>query len=174
MLYQHHQNHVTQPLIHEEVLDVGIDISTGRSTACRPKGPRGVPRGEGLLLAAREVSAISRPTTGGPRHQVKNAYTTVIANPLLRLVHHHGSKSRVNFLKLCGCRTKSTCGARMPLRYAEFQGLSLMLRARLASTARKGVRISPVTKPGNDNWPPGKSAATNRGESSPKRRSSGR
>ena len=30
VLYQHHQNHVTQPLIHEELLDLGIDISTGQ------------------------------------------------------------------------------------------------------------------------------------------------
>src|ERR1035437_8963355 len=30
VLYQHHQNGVTQPLIHEELLDLGIDISTGQ------------------------------------------------------------------------------------------------------------------------------------------------
>jgi hypothetical protein len=30
VLYQHHQNLVTQPLIREELLDFGIDISTGQ------------------------------------------------------------------------------------------------------------------------------------------------
>jgi hypothetical protein len=30
VLYQHHQNQVTQPLIHEELLDLGMDISTGQ------------------------------------------------------------------------------------------------------------------------------------------------
>jgi hypothetical protein len=39
-LYQHFQNHVTQPLLHEELLEFGVDISAGtrrfarRKTAC--------------------------------------------------------------------------------------------------------------------------------------------
>jgi hypothetical protein len=46
VLYQHHQNHVTQPLIHEELRDLGIDISTGQianplfaSFTTTPSGP---------------------------------------------------------------------------------------------------------------------------------------
>ena len=64
VLYQHHQNGVTQPLIHEELLDLGIDISTVRSTACWRKATTGSTRRRMPCCRRRgRCRAISRPTT---------------------------------------------------------------------------------------------------------------
>jgi hypothetical protein len=71
----------------------------------------------------------------------KNAYTTVIANPLFASFTTTGSKSRVNFLKLLRAPHEEYVWGEDALMYAESQGLSLKLRARLAGAARKGIRI---------------------------------
>ena len=101
MLYQHHQNGVTQPLIHEELLDLGIDISTGQIDRLLTEGHEPFhAEKDALLPAAREVSSYFQADDTGARHLGKNAYTTVIANPLFASFTTTGSKSRVNFLKL--------------------------------------------------------------------------
>jgi len=116
VVYQHHQNHVTQPLIHEELLDLGIDISTGQIDRMLTEGHEQFhEEKEALLPAAREVSSYFQADDTSARHLGKNAYTTVIANPLFASFTTTASKSRVNFLKL--------------------------LRARLAGAAQKGIRI---------------------------------
>jgi hypothetical protein len=83
VLYQHHQNGVTQPLIHEELLDLGIDISTGQVDRLLSDGHESFhEEKDALLPAAREVSSYFQADDTGARHLGKNAYTTVIANPL--------------------------------------------------------------------------------------------
>jgi hypothetical protein len=71
----------------------------------------------------------------------KNAYTTVIANPLFASFTTTGSKSRVNFLKLLRAPHEEYVWGEDALMYPELQGLSLVLRVRLAGAARKGIRI---------------------------------
>ena len=67
VLYQHHQNGVTQPLIHEELLDLGIDISTGQIDRLLTEGhDRFHEEKDALLPAAGRYRAIFRPTTRGP------------------------------------------------------------------------------------------------------------
>jgi hypothetical protein len=101
VLYQHHQNGVTQPLIHEELLDLGIDISTGQIDRLLTEGHEQFhEEKDALLPAAREVSSYFQADDTGARHLGKNAYTTVIANPLFASFTTTESKSRVNFLKL--------------------------------------------------------------------------
>jgi len=101
VLYQHHQNGVTQPLIHEELQDLGIDISTGQIDRLLTEGHEQFhEEKDGLLPAAREVSNYFQTDDTGARHQGKNGYTTVIANPLFASFTTTTSKSRVNFLKL--------------------------------------------------------------------------
>ena len=57
VLYQHHQNRVTQPLIHEELLELGIDISAGQVNRLLTEGHEAFHQEkEALLPAAREVS----------------------------------------------------------------------------------------------------------------------
>ncbi|HSW44688.1 MAG TPA: transposase [Phycisphaerae bacterium] len=142
VLYQYHQNHVTQPLIHEQLLDLGIDISTGQIDRLLTEGHEQFhEEKDALLPAAREVSSYFQADDTSARHLGKNAYTTVIANPLFASFTTTQSKSRVNFLKLLRAPHEEYVWNEDALRYAESQGLSLMLRARLAGAARKGVRI---------------------------------
>ena len=142
VLYQHHQNGVTQPLIHEELLDLGIDISTGQIDRLLTEGhdPFHAEK-DALLPAAREVSSYFQADDTGARHLGKNAYTTVIANPLFASFTTTQSKSRVNFLKLLRAPHEEYVWGEDALMYAESQGLSLALRARLAGAAGKGDRI---------------------------------
>jgi hypothetical protein len=142
VLYQHHQNHVTQPLIHEELLDLGIDISTGQIDRLLTEGHDPFhEEKDALLPAAREVSSYFQADDTSARHLGKNAYTTVIANPLFASFTTTGSKSRVNFLKLLRFPHEEYVWNEDAFLYAQSQGLSLELRARLASATGKGMRI---------------------------------
>ena len=142
VLYQHHQNCVTQPLIHEELLDLGIDISTGQIDRLLTEGhDQFHEEKDALLPAAREVSNYFQADDTSARHLGKNAYTTVIANPFFASFTTTASKSRVNFLKLLRAPHEEYVWGEDALMYAEFQGLSLKLRARLSGVARKGIRI---------------------------------
>ena len=141
VLYQHHQNGVTQPLIHEELLDLGIDISTGQIDRLLTEGHEQFhEEKDALLPAAREVSSYFQADDTGARHLGKNAYTTVIANPLFASFTTTQSKSRVNFLKLLRAPHEEYVWGEDALMYPEFQRLSLELRARLTGATRKGGR----------------------------------
>lgn len=142
ILYQHHQNGVTQPLIREELLDLGIDISTGQIDRLLTEGHEQFHQEkDSLLPAAREVSSYFQTDDTGARHQGKNGYTTVIANPLFASFTTTASKSRVNFLKLLRAPHEEYVWNEDALNYARSQGLSLELRARLAGAVRRDTRI---------------------------------
>jgi hypothetical protein len=142
VLYQHHQNGVTQPLIHEELRDLGIDVSTGQIDRLLTEGhQRFHEEKDALLPAAREVSSYFQADDTGARHLGANAYTTVIANPLFASFTTTASKSRVNFLKLLRMPYEEYVWNEDALLYARSQGLSLELRARLAGAVRDGIRI---------------------------------
>jgi len=142
VLYQHHQNGVTQPLIHEELLDLGVDISTGQIDRLLTEGHEPFhEEKDALLPAAREVSSYFQADDTGARHLGENAYTTVIANPLFASFTTTASKSRVNFLKLLRAPHEEYVWNEDALIYARSQGLSLELRARLAGAVRKGIWI---------------------------------
>ena len=97
VLYLHHQCGVTQPLIHEALLDLGIDISSGQINRLLTEGLEQFhEEKDALLPAAREVSSYFQADDTGARHLGKNAYTTVIANPLFASFTTTESKSRVN------------------------------------------------------------------------------
>ncbi len=142
VLYQHHQNCVTQPLIHEELLDLGIDISTGQIDRLLTEGRQQFhEEKDALLPAAREASSYFQADDTGARHAGKNAYTTVIANPLFASFTTTESKSRVNFLKLLRAPHEQYVWSKDALSYAKAQGISLELRVRLAGVVRQGGRI---------------------------------
>jgi hypothetical protein len=142
VLYQHHQNGVTQPLIHEELLDLGIDISTGQiDRLLTERHEQFHAEKDALLPAAREVSSYFQADDTGARHLGKNAYTTVIANPLFASFTTTASKSRVNFLKLLRAPHEEYVWNEDALMYAKSQGISLELRARLAGVVSRGTRI---------------------------------
>ncbi len=142
--YQYHQNHVTGPLIHEELLDLGIDISTGQIDRLLTEGHEAFhEEKDALLPGAREVSSYFQADDTSTRHRGKNAYPTVIANPLFASFTTTASKSRVNFLKLLAAPHEEYGWGEDALMYVESQAdqLSLELRVTLAGAASKGDRI---------------------------------
>ena len=142
VLYQHHQNHVTQPLIHEELLDVGIDISTGQIDRLLTEGHEEFhTEKDALLPAAREVSSYLQTDDTGARHQGKNAITTVIANPFFASFTTTESKSRINFLKLLRVPYEEYVVGADALYYMEYQGISQSLLRRLKIAVKKSDRV---------------------------------
>ena len=142
VLYQHYQSHVTQPLIREELLERGIDISTGQIDRLLPEGHEKFHvEKDALLPAAREVSDYFQADDTGARHLGKNAYTTVIANPFFASFTTTESKSRINFLKLLRVPHEEYVMGEDALLYMEYQGLSQPRLWRLEAAVRKVDRV---------------------------------
>jgi Transposase IS66 family len=100
-LYQHFQNHVTQPLLHEELLEFGVDISAGQVNRLLTEGHEAFyQEKDSLLPAAREVSAYLQTDDTSARHQGKAGHTLHIGNDLFASFFTTNTKSRVNFLKI--------------------------------------------------------------------------
>ena len=101
MLYQHHHCHVTQPLLHEQLREWGVDISAGQVNALL-SGANDVflTEKDQLLVTALEVSGYITVDDSGARHQGDNGYVTQIGNDWFAWFASTGSKSRINFLQL--------------------------------------------------------------------------
>jgi hypothetical protein len=101
VLYQHFHNHVTQPLLHEELLELGVDISAGQVNRLLTEGHDAFHQEkESLLPAAREVSACLHTDDTSAKHRGKNGHTLHIGNDLFATFFTTETKSRVNFLKI--------------------------------------------------------------------------
>jgi len=101
VLYQHFHNHVTQPLLHEELLELEIDISAGQVNRLLTEGHEAFHQEkDGLLPAAREVSAYLQTDDTSARHRGKGGHTLHIGNDLFASFFTTDTKSRVNFLKI--------------------------------------------------------------------------
>jgi hypothetical protein len=141
VLYQYHQNHVTQPLIHEHLLDLGIDISCGQVSRLLTVGHEAFhEEKDGLLPAAREVSKYFQTDDTSARHCGRNAYTNVIGNPLFATFTTTDTKSRVNFLKLLRAPHEEYIVDEDAVAYMREQSLPQKLVRRLARAIRKGPR----------------------------------
>jgi transposase IS66 family protein len=100
-LYQHFHNHVTQPLLHEELLELGVDISAGQVNRLLTEGHEAFyQEKDSLLPAAREVSAYLQTDDTSAKHRGKVGHTLHIGNDLFASFFTTDSKSRVNFLKI--------------------------------------------------------------------------
>jgi hypothetical protein len=101
VLCQYYQNHVTQPLIAEDLRDRGLDISVGEIHAMLTEGHETFhAEKDALLPAAREVSNVFHTDDTTARHQGKNAHTHQIGNNLFTSFTTTQTKSRLNFLNI--------------------------------------------------------------------------
>ena len=101
ILYQHHQCRVPQPLIIEQLRELGIDISTGqinRLLIC-DKELFHAEQKEVLVAGLSTAEYIHTDDTGA-RHKGKNGYCTVIGNDLFTHFSSTTSKSRENYLRI--------------------------------------------------------------------------
>ena len=101
ILYQYYHCHVTQPLLLEQLREIGVDISAGHlnNILTENKGDFHQEK-EDILAAALEVSSYVSVDDTGARHQGKNGYCTHIGNEWFSWFESTESKSRINFLRL--------------------------------------------------------------------------
>ena len=102
LLYQHHHCHVTQPLLREQLLEWGIDLSVGQIDALlSDHNEPFFAEKDGLLAGWLWRSApSSRSMIRGRGIKGKNGYVTQIGNDLFAWFCSTESKSRINFLQL--------------------------------------------------------------------------
>ena len=101
VLQQYNHGHVTQPLIWEELVDFGVDISKGQiSRILTEQKDDFHAEKEEVLRAGLDVSSYINVDDTGARHAGKNGYCTHIGNELFAWFKSTESKSRINFLEL--------------------------------------------------------------------------
>ncbi len=101
ILYQHHHCQVTQPLLLEQLYELGIDISKGQlSNILIENKDRYHKEKDSILAVGLQVSSYINVDDTGARHKGKNGYCTHIGNESFSWFESTASKSRINFLKL--------------------------------------------------------------------------
>lgn len=101
ILHEHYQNRVPQPLIREQLMDWGLDISTGQINRILTEGLDDfVSEGSAVLAVGLTHCDYIHTDDTGARHAGKNGYCTVIGNDLFSYFQSSRSKSRVNFLEV--------------------------------------------------------------------------
>src|SRR6516225_921263 len=101
ILHQYHHQHVTQPLLWEQLDQLGIAISTGQLSRILTEGKEGFHQEKAELLpAGLEVSAYVQADDTGARHQGHNGFCTQIGNEFFASFESTDSKSRQNFLEV--------------------------------------------------------------------------
>jgi hypothetical protein len=101
ILYQYYHAQVTQPLIVEQLRELGIDISTGQVNRIISEVKPGFhAEKDELLRVGLEVSNYLQVDDTGARHDGQNGYCTHIGNELFAWFESRSSKSRINFLEL--------------------------------------------------------------------------
>ena len=101
ILHQYHHQHVTQPLLLEQLQQLGIDISAGELSRILTEGKDAFHQEKAELLpTALAVSAYVQVDDTGARHQGHNGACTQIGNELFAFFASTESKSRLNFLEI--------------------------------------------------------------------------
>jgi hypothetical protein len=101
IVHQYHHQHVTQPLLWEQLDQLGIDISMGQlSRILTEQNASFHQEKDQLLPAALEVSPYVQVDDTGARHKGCNGYCTQIGNELFASFESTNSKSRLNFLEI--------------------------------------------------------------------------
>ena len=101
ILHQYHHQHVTQPLLLEQLHQLGIDISAGElSRILTEKNEAFHQEKAELLPAALAVSDYVQVDDTGARHRGHNGACTQIGNEFFAVFASTESKSRLNFLEI--------------------------------------------------------------------------
>jgi hypothetical protein len=101
IVHQYHHQHVTQPLLWEQLDQFGIEISMGQLSRILTEQKEVFHHEKAELLpAGLEVSPYVQVDDTGARHKGRNGYCTQIGNDLFASFESTDSKSRLNFLEL--------------------------------------------------------------------------
>jgi hypothetical protein len=101
ILYQYYHCHVTQPLLLDQLDEIGVDISAGHlNNLLIEEKDRFHLEKDQILSTGLEVSRYINVDDTGARHKGKNGYCTHIGNELFSFFESTQSKSRINFLQM--------------------------------------------------------------------------
>jgi len=101
VLYQYFHNHVTQPLLLNQLRELGISISSGQlSNLLTKKNELFTDEKESLLQAGLKTSHYIQVDDTGARHQGKNGYCTQFGNEKFAYFKTTETKSKNSFLTI--------------------------------------------------------------------------
>ncbi len=101
VLYQNYGCHVTQPIITEQLQEIGVDISKGTINNILIHGKDHFHHEKDQILSTGlSLSSHINVDDTGARHKGNNGYCTHIGNEYFAWFESTQSKSRINFLKL--------------------------------------------------------------------------
>jgi Transposase IS66 family len=138
IIHQYHHQHVTQPLLWEQLDQLGIDLSAGQLSRILTEGKGAFHQEKVELLPARlEVSTYVQVDDTGARHQGHNGFCTHIGNELFAYFESTDSKSRQNLPEvLRGAPTDYTISDEA-VAYWQRQKLPQAVIERLTAGARR-------------------------------------
>jgi len=101
ILYQYYHGHVTQPILLEQLRDIGFDISSGQLNNIIIENHDDFHKEKDTILdIGLSVSTHINVDDTTARHEGQNGYCTHIGNEFFATFHSTDSKSRINFLEL--------------------------------------------------------------------------
>lgn len=123
-LSQYYQCHVTEPLLLEQLYEMGIDISPAQLSNILIQDKEDFhEEKEEILKAGLINSEFINVDDTGARHDGKNGYCTAMSSPLFTYFESTDSKSRINFLKILQGKQELYTITEEALNYAFEQGI---------------------------------------------------
>jgi hypothetical protein len=134
VLHQYHHQRVTQPLLLEQLRQLGLDLSAGQLSNLLTEG-RDIFHWEKeeLLPAGLQMSSYIQVDDTGARHQGQTGYCTHIGNDLFAFFESSDNKSRRNFLEILHRPHTDYVVNEVARAYWARQGLSATVAATLAA-----------------------------------------
>jgi hypothetical protein len=137
ILHQYHHQHVTQPLLLEQLRQLGVDISAGQLNRILTEGKDAFHQEkEELLPAGLSSSSYVHADDTVARHRGKQGYCTHVGNDFFAYFRSSDSKDRVNFLQVLRGGHQDYAIDEVALAYFARQKLALAVIAALAAGAR--------------------------------------
>lgn len=134
VIHQHYHNQVTEPLLLEQLREVGVDISAGQISRLLTEDHDAFHQEkDGLFPAARQVSHYFHTDDTSARHQGKSGHTLHIGNELFASFFTTDSKSRLNFLEILRQPFDDYVLSGDALFYLEYYGATQKLQQQLAA-----------------------------------------
>jgi hypothetical protein len=125
VLYQYHHGNVTQPLLLEQLHELGIDISAGQISHILTEDHEAFHQEKAALLTTGlAVSSYIGVDDTGARHQGHNGYGTALGNDWFAYFESTDSKSRLNFLQVLRGTSSGYAINEVTLAYWERQKLA--------------------------------------------------
>ena len=139
LLYQHHHCHVTQPKLHEQLREWGIELSVGQIDALLTSGQEAFSaKKSSLLKTGLAISSAITVDDSGARHQGRNGYVTVVSDPTFAWFGSADNKSRIGFLTHLHDGQPSYVLNDLALAHLQKQGLKAVLVEQLQANPFAG------------------------------------